>query len=146
MQQTCIFYPTCAKESTSTWGTPHKVQNSTLPLTEEGVSHQAHLVSEVYMFAPWQGLGENNCNLVICRYILQLNYPSLNPITNEVVPDLNMLRPIMKHWILREFYATLIITVNDDQWHLLTKQTNQYLTKPNGLATGLTGRHILCLC
>jgi hypothetical protein len=122
-----------------------RYKNSTLLLTEEGVSHQAHLVSEVDMFAPWQGLGENICNLVVCRYILQLNCASLNPITNEVVPDLNVLRSVMKHWSLREFYATLIITVNDGRWHLQTKQTDQCLTKPNGVATGLIGRHILCL-
>ena len=87
----------------NTWGTPPQVLISTLPLTEEGVPHQAHLVSEEDMLAPWQGLGENICYLVICRYILQLNCPSLNPVTNEVVHDLNMLRLVMKHWILREF-------------------------------------------
>ena len=94
---------------------------STLPLTEEGVPHQAHLVSEEDMVAPWQGLGENICYLNICRYILQLNCPSLNSVTNEVVPDLNMLRLVMKHWILREFYATLIITMNQGRSHLLSK-------------------------
>jgi hypothetical protein len=73
------------------------------------------------MLAPWQGLGENICNLIICRNVLQLNCPSLNPVTDEVVPDLNRLRPVMKHWILREFYATLIITVNHGRSHLLTK-------------------------
>ena len=73
------------------------------------------------MLAPWQGLGENICYLVIYRYILQPNCPSLNPVTNEVVPDLNMLRLVMKHWILREFYANLIITVNDSRRHLLTE-------------------------
>jgi hypothetical protein len=105
----------------NTWGTPPKVHKSTLPLTEEGVPHQAHLVFEKDMFAPWQGLGENICNLIICRNVLKLNDPSLNPISDEVVSDLNMLRPVMKHWILREFYATLIITMNQGRSHLLSK-------------------------
>ena len=39
--------------------TSQGTQISTLPLTEESVSHQAHLVYEVDMFSPWQGLGEN---------------------------------------------------------------------------------------
>jgi hypothetical protein len=105
----------------NTWGTPPKVHKSTLPLTEEGVPHQAHLVSEKDMLAPWQGLGENICNLIICRNVLKLNDPSLNPISDEVVSDLDMLRPVMKHWILREFYATLIITMNQGRSHLLSK-------------------------
>jgi hypothetical protein len=116
-----MSFPHVLRRSKSTWGTPPKVQISTLPLTEEGVPHQAHLVSEEDMLAPWQGLGENICYLIIYRYILQLNYLSLNLVTNEVVPDLNMLRPVMKHWILIEFYATLIITVNDSRRHLLTE-------------------------
>ena len=29
-----------------------------------------------------------------------------------MVPDLNVLRPIMKHWILRELNATLIVTID----------------------------------
>jgi hypothetical protein len=58
------------------------------------------------MLAPWQGLGENVCNLLISQNILKLNYPSLNPVSNEVVSDLYVFRPTMKHWILREFDAT----------------------------------------
>ena len=105
----------------NTWGTPPQVLNSTLPLTEEGVPHQAHLVSEEDMLAPWQGLGENICNLIICRNVLKLNDPSLNPISDEVVSDLYVLRPVMENWILKEFDTTRIIAVNDGRRQLLTK-------------------------
>ena len=94
---------------------------STLPLTEESVSHQANLVSEVDMFAPWHVLRENIFNLIISRNILKLYCPLLNPIYDEVVSNLYMLRPVMTYWILREFDTTLIIAVNDSQRQLLTK-------------------------
>ena len=51
----------------------------------------------------------------------------------------------MENWILREFDTTLIIAVYDGQWQLLTKSFYQHLTKANGLATDLTGRHVLYL-
>ena len=73
------------------------------------------------MLAPWQGLGENVCNLLINANILKLNCPSINPISNEVVFDLYVFRPVMKHWILREFDATLIVAVNDCRPQLMTK-------------------------
>jgi hypothetical protein len=71
-----------------------------LPLTEESIYHQAHLVYEMDMLSPWQGVGENIYYLLIILNILKLNYPTLNPISDEMIYDINMLRPVMKHWIL----------------------------------------------
>ena len=36
-------------------------------------------------------------------------------ILDEMMSDLNVLGPVMKYWILREFHATLIIAV-DHSW------------------------------
>ena len=84
---------------------------STLPLTEEGVLHYTQLVSELYKLSFLKSLRQNVRYLLSCGHILKLNCPSLNPITNEVISDLNMFRPVMENWILRESNATLIITV-----------------------------------
>ena len=116
----------------------------TLPLTEESVIHHSHLVPEMYMLTSWQGLHENVCYLLISGYILKLESSLLNTITDEVLPDLYMFRPIVKNWILREFYATLIITANHCLSQPLTKPTNQHLEKPYGLTASLTRYHILC--
>ena len=117
----------------------------TLPLTEENVLHHSHLVPEKCMLPSQQGLRENVRYLLISGYVLKLYKSSLNTISNEVVPNLYMLLPMVKHWILREFYATMIITVNHHCSQPLTKQTNQHLAKPYGQATSLTRCHILCL-
>ena len=59
-----------------------------------------------------EGLGKDINYLVISRNILQLQRSSLNPVSDEVVLDLDVLRSIVKHRILRELDATLIITIN----------------------------------
>ena len=72
-----------------------------------------------------EGLGKDISYLVSSRYILQLYCSSLNLVLDEVVPDLDVLRPIMKHGILKELDATLIIAI-DDRWsQLSTKQPHQ---------------------
>ena len=93
-----------------------------------------------------EGLGKDISNLVISRYILQLHCSSLNPITDEVIPDLNVLWPIVKHWIIIELNATLIIAINDSRSKMSTKQPHQQLAKPNSLTTSLTCYHVLRLC
>ena len=92
-----------------------------------------------------EGLGKDIINLIISRYVLQLHRSSMNPITDEVVPDLNVLRPVVKHRILKELNATLIIAINDSQSKLSTKQPHQQLAEPNSLTTGLTCCHVLRL-
>jgi hypothetical protein len=60
---------------------------------------------------PFKGFGENVCNLLICGDILELDCSLLDPISDEVIFDLNMLGPVMEYWILIEFDTTLIIIV-----------------------------------
>ena len=72
-----------------------------------------------------EGLGKDISYLVISRYIRQLHGSSLSPISDEVVPDLDVLRLIMKYGILRELNATLIIAIDDRRSQLSTKQSHQ---------------------
>ena len=93
----------------------------TLPLTEEGVLHYTQLVSEFYKLSFFKSLRQNVRYLLSCGHILKLNCPSLNPIMDEVISDLNMFRPVMENWILRESNATLIIAVNLSGLNHMTK-------------------------
>ena len=123
-----------------------KVQNSTFLVKEESVGHNSHHAPEANMLALQQGLAENICHLVISRHICQPNCTSLNPVSDKMAPDLDMFRLVVKYQILREFDTTLIITVNRSRSQLSTKQCDQQLAKLDGLTTGLTSRHVLCLC
>jgi hypothetical protein len=89
-----------------------ELQTLTLPLSKEGIIHHSKLVSEEDELSLYQGLGENVYQLLICRNILELDYSLQHPVSDEVVSNLNVLRPIVKHWILREFDATLVIRVD----------------------------------
>ena len=88
------------------------VQKSTLPLTKESVPHNTHLVSEVDMLAPWERLRQNVCYLLIRRNVLEFYNSLLDPISDEVVFDTDMLGHLMKHRILCELNTALIVTMN----------------------------------
>jgi hypothetical protein len=97
------------------------LQTSTLPLSEEGILHHSKFVPEEHKLPFNQGFGQNICNLLICGNILKLDCSLLDPISDEVIYDLNMLGPVMEYWILREFDTTLIITVYHHRLQLLIK-------------------------
>ena len=59
-----------------------------------------------------QELSQYIYNLLICRNVLKNHCSLLDPVSDEVVPDINMPGTIMEHWILREFETTMIVTVN----------------------------------
>ena len=107
------------------YGTLSKEIFSTLPFIEESVGNNPHLVPKALMLPFREGLGKDISYLVINRNILQLYRSSLNPVSDEVVPDLDVLQQIVKHRILRKLDATLIITINDSRSQLSTKQTHQ---------------------
>jgi hypothetical protein len=43
-----------------------------------------------------KGFGQNVYNMLICGNILKLECSLLDPISDEVIPDLNMLGPVME--------------------------------------------------
>jgi hypothetical protein len=85
--------------------------------------HQSKFVSECLKLPFCSGLGQNISNLLICGNILEIQCSLLNPVSYEVIFDLYVLGPVIKHWILREFDTTLIITINDLGIQLLIKQS-----------------------
>ena len=89
---------------------------STLPLSEEGILSQPHLISEIFKLLSVQCLGENICHLLISLYVIKPYDSSLYTISDEMIPDIDVLATIMKHWILGEFDATLIVTVNQSNF------------------------------
>jgi hypothetical protein len=105
------------------WKYLSELQTLTLPLSEEGILHHSKLASEEDELALYQGLGEDVCQLLICRNILELDCSLQHHVPDEMVFDLNVLQIIMKHWILREFDKTLVIIVDQRRLKLLTKQS-----------------------
>jgi hypothetical protein len=76
------------------------VDTSTLSLSEGDILHHAKLVSDVYKLLPRQRLGENVHNLLIYGYVLELYCSLLYHVSDEVISNLNVLRPVMKYWIV----------------------------------------------
>ena len=77
--------------------------------------------------------------LILCGNVLQQHNAPLNTISEMVVPDINILGPVMEYQINREFYETVVITMYHYLIHLMTKKTNKYLPHLDGLTCRLTG-------
>ena len=58
------------------------------------------------------------------RNIQQQHDPLDRTVLEMVIPDINVLGPVMKNWILREFDTTLIIAVDHGWIHPMTKQSH----------------------
>jgi hypothetical protein len=86
------------------------VSSTSLLLLREVLLDNTKLVSEVLKLHTRQRLGHHICNLLICANVLELYNSPLHDITNVVIPDFYVLQLIMEHWVLRQLYATLVIT------------------------------------
>jgi hypothetical protein len=89
---------------------------STLPLSEEGILSQPHLIYELFKLLFARCLGENICHLLISLYVIKPHSSSLYTISDEVIPDIDVLAMIMKHSILKEIDAPLIVTMNHNSF------------------------------
>ena len=85
----------------------------------ERVLDHPHLLSEVSEFNLTQSLCEDICHLFPCRSVSQLYCSPLDIVPDEVVPNVNVFRLVMKHRIFRELNATLIIAHNPGRFYLL---------------------------
>jgi hypothetical protein len=97
------------------------VETPTLPLNEGDILHHAKLVSKVYKLLPRQRFGENVHNFIICGYVLELYCSLLYHVSDEVIFDLNVRRPVMKYRIVQKLDTTLIITMYQGRLYLLIK-------------------------
>jgi hypothetical protein len=69
---------------------------STLPLIEKGTFHHSNSISKEQKLSFLQGLGQNIYYLLIYGNIMKLHCSLLDPISNEVAHDLNILGPSME--------------------------------------------------
>jgi hypothetical protein len=88
-------------------------------------------LTEVLELRPVKQFGEDICNLLVCRKVLHMYCFPLHDISDIMVFDLNVFRFIVKHKILRELHTTLVISMDNDGIHLMSKQVCKDLTKPH---------------
>ena len=79
-------------------------------------------LSEVLKLQPSQWLHQNISYLFLRRNIQELHCSSLHHIPDIVILDLDMLRLVMKHWIL---HATLVVTMYTSSIQLEIKYIRQ---------------------
>jgi hypothetical protein len=91
------------------------VEFSTLPLNKKGIILYPNPVSMIFEFSPGECLHQNVRILIFHRNVLKQHDISLHTISEIMIPNIYMLRSVMKYKINPDFNATLIITINHCQ-------------------------------
>jgi hypothetical protein len=88
-----------------------KLQTSTLPLSEGGILFHAKSVMEVLKLHP--GLVRTSTTYSsVGSYCTNTSFLS-TMYQDEMVLDLNVVRFVMKHWIIRDLHTTLVTIMNN---------------------------------
>ena len=74
--------------------------------------------------------GEDICDLLMGRKILHVYCLPLHHVSDIVILDFNVFCFVMKHWVLREIYTALVVTMNSSRIHLIIEQVYQEFAKP----------------
>ena len=77
-----------------------KLQTLTLPFSEGDILCHTKFVMELLELHLAMGFGKNINNLVICRKVLHQYDLPLHHVSDVMVLDINVLRFVMKHWII----------------------------------------------
>ena len=99
----------------------HCHQNQVYPSSLSLARDHTKLVSEVPKLHVGQRLGQYVRDLLICGNVPELHSSLHHHIANVLIFDLYMLGLIVKHKILGQLNATLVVTINIGNIHLYIK-------------------------
>ena len=85
--------------------------DSSLPLGSNLDQENTKLLPEVFKLHPSQWLSQHISHLFVRRNILEPHCSSLHHILDIVIFDLDMLRLVMEHRVLRQIHTTLVVAI-----------------------------------
>ena len=85
--------------------------NLLLILTSIRYFHDAELQSHLREFDTAQRLGQNVSRLSIGAHMINVHLAVLNALTNEMKASVDVLTPLVMHWILAELDCRLVVHV-----------------------------------
>ena len=95
----------------------HLTMEGTNPLTmsewlmDSSLPFGGNLDLENTKLLPGQWLSQHISYMFVRHNILDLHCSSLHHIPDIVIFDLNMLRLVMEHWVLRQLHTTLVVAI-----------------------------------
>ena len=98
------------------------LMDSSLPLGGNLNLENTKLLPEVLKLHSGQWLGQHIRCLFVRRNILELHCSSLHHIPDIVIFDLDMLRLVMEHQVLRRLHTTLVVAIYTSNIQLEIKQ------------------------
>ncbi len=76
--------------------------------------HDSKHAMESVMLLSSQDLGEDVNNLIFCAAINKINLTCQDLLPDEVIMNLNVFRPCMKHWVPSQLNIAEVITICDN--------------------------------
>ena len=98
-------------EGTNPFTMSEGLMDSSLPLGRNLDLENTKLLPEVLKLHSGQWLSQHISYLFVCRNILELHCSSLHHIPDIVIFDLNILRLVMEHRVLRQLHITLVVVI-----------------------------------
>nr|GEZ34883.1 histone deacetylase 14 [Tanacetum cinerariifolium] len=114
--------------------------------------HTLHTKTREYEFKPlsWKCFGEYIRELVIYRHEVEFNHASLNLLSNEVMTNVNVLRPGVLDVIATQSNGTAIITIQGNLVEVKAIVSNQFIAKElstSGCASSyVLTTYMICIC
>jgi hypothetical protein len=87
-----------------------------------------------------KGLGENVCELLAGSDMLDVDLPGVDAVTDEMVPHLDVLAPILKHQVLSQLDGGFVVDEDGSGTALFAGHVVQQAMQPHSL----TGRGGSC--
>ena len=98
------------------------IVDSSLPFGGNLNLENTKILPEVFKLQPSQWLCQHISYLFFHHNILELHCSPLHHIPDIVILDLDMLRLVMEHWVLRKLHTTLVVTIYTSSNQLEIKQ------------------------
>ena len=89
-----------------------------------------------------KGLGEDVCHLIGGLHVFDVDRASAYVVSDEMSPDLNVLRSLVKDRVFRHLDASLVV-FKDGDGSRAEVEVSQQLALPDGLLGGLRKRRVL---
>ena len=85
-----------------------------------------------------KGLGEHVCKLKFCCHILKFDLLRLHAISDEMIPELDVLRSVVHHWVLRQGDCGFVVDLESHCLLFLFSELAEQAREPDSL-TGCCG-------
>jgi hypothetical protein len=111
--------------------------------TPSDLEVQAELTRKMVMLFSYQPLCENVSKLVASGHVGELDVSRSNPLMQEMVPQVDVLRPVVELWVPRDSNCRLVVDVKSDRGRCVDAKFIKESLKPDSLFSSMSNSYVL---